>query len=148
MSTTTEQNRSAYMCLYEKVGFSQSCEATAVAAAAAGVEIAGKDAVSVKVVAASESKASESSPTGTAGGSEAEFASLMRRVLVAEGGRKAKPFEVLRAVIPAATFDGVFRDNVQFLQDQWVYSVEFFNFVKQLFVGVEVRLRVLRTGCL
>ncbi len=32
----------------------------------------------------------------------------------------------------------VFADNVQFLRDQAVYSVEFFAFIKALFAGIEV----------
>ena len=51
-----------------------------------------------------------------------------------------KRHEVLRRVIPSSVFDEVFADNVQFLQDQCVYSAEFFAFVKALLAGVEVRV--------
>ena len=70
--------------------------------------------------------------------SDANLATWLSGVLRDSHGKR---HEVLQRVLPRAVFDSVFDDNVQFLQDQGVYNVEFFGFVKALLAGVEVSVQ-------
>lgn len=111
------------MCVYEKVGLSNSSIATTLAATLAGRSVGSSLATS---------------PLPLSAGEDESLSFLEQHLAALLSKSSTRKYDLLRSVVPSAVFDTVFQDNVQLLVDQSVFSVEFFSFMKNLVGGIEV----------